>query len=101
LIGTRRLGLLWVLAALAPAAHADEATSPAKKPTPAAATPAAAPSKSAPAAATVADDEFLEFLGSVDTESGEKDWMDYLAETDVSKVAKAKKTGPSATEVRK
>ena len=96
--GARRLWLLWLLAALAPAAHADEAKSPAKKPAPAAATPVTKP---APAPATGADDEFLEFLGSVDTDGGDADWIEYLARTDVSKVAKAKKNAPSATEVSK
>ncbi len=104
---TRRLWLLWLLAALAPPAHADEATSPAKKPATPAATPISKPPVSvepaaktanAPSPATGADEEFLEFLGSVDTDTGDQDWIDYLAQTDVSKVAQAKKNAPEAPE---
>ena len=106
----RRLWLLWLLAALAPAAHADETTSPAKKPATPAATPIskkpvsvgpAAKAANAPGPATGADDELLEFLGSVDTDTGDQDWIDYLAQTDVSKVAQAKKNAPEAHEVSK
>jgi hypothetical protein len=100
--------MFWLLAALVPAANADEAKSSAQKPAPASARPAPAvavkpTSKpvTAPGPATGADDEFLEFLGSVDTDSGDKDWLDYLAQTDVSKVAKAKKNTPATTEVSK
>ena len=102
--GRRRLWMFWLLAALVPAANADEAKSSAQKPAPASARPApavAAKPVTAPAPATGADDEFLEFLGSVDTDSGDKDWMDYLAQTDVSKVAKAKKNTPATPEVSK
>ena len=103
---TRRLWLLWLLAALAPAAHADEATSPAKQPaTPISKPPVsvgpAAKAANAPGPATGADDELLEFLGSVDTDTGDQDWIDYLAQTDVSKVAQAKKNAPEAHEVSK
>ena len=86
----RRVCVVWLLAGLAPALHADDAkNAPAKA---AAATAAPAPS---------AEDEFLEFLGSVDTDDADEDWMDYLAQTDIVKVAKAKRKTPDATEVKK
>jgi hypothetical protein len=44
-----------------------------------------------PAPDAEADDELLEFLGSVDSETGDQDWLDYLSRTDVAKVAKGKK----------
>ena len=81
----RRVCLVWLLAGLAPALHADEARN--------------AAAKAAPAPA--AEDEFLEFLGSVDTDDADEDWMEYLARTDIVKVAKAKKKAPDATEVEK
>ncbi|MEJ1964253.1 MAG: hypothetical protein WDO56_22990 [Gammaproteobacteria bacterium] len=110
---TRRPGLIWLLAALAPTVYGDDVKSPAKQPAPAAATTApthaATPSAkvpaskpvTAPASATPADDEFLEFLGGLDSDNADQEWMDYLAQTDVSKVAKAKKNAPSTTEVSK
>jgi hypothetical protein len=85
LIFDRRAAFLCLLAGLAPLAPADEAKPAAK-------------------AATVpeADDELLEFLGSVDSDTGEQDWIDYLAQTDIAKVAKKdKKTAPVAAEVKK
>ncbi len=87
----RRLWPLWLLALLVPVVHADDTNSPARKPAPAAATPApkpataTAPKPSAPRA----DEEFLEFLGSVGEES-DGEWIDYLSKTDISKVAGAK-----------
>jgi hypothetical protein len=81
---------MWLLAGIAPALHADEANNAAAKP---------AAAKTAPPPA--AEDEFLEFLGSVDTDDADEDWMDYLAQTDIVKVAKAKKKTPDATEVKK
>jgi len=109
LSGRRRPWLFWLLAALVPAAtYADEAKSPAPKPAAASARPAPAAAgkpaskpMTAPTPATGADDEFLEFLGSVDTDGGDEDWMDYLAQTDVAKVAKAKKNAPATPEVSK
>jgi hypothetical protein len=84
---TGHVCLVWLLAGLAPVLHAEDAkTTPSK---PAAAKPAPAPS---------ADDEFLEFLGSIDTDEADEEWMDYLARTDIAKVAKAKKRAPAATE---
>jgi hypothetical protein len=43
-------------------------------------------------AAEPPDDGLLEFLGSVDSE--DKDWHDYLARTDIDKVAARAKTPP-------
>ncbi|MGQ0833971.1 MAG: hypothetical protein ACT4O5_03465 [Gammaproteobacteria bacterium] len=37
---------------------------------------------------TELDSELLEFLGTID--DGEEEWTDYLAQTDIAKVAKAK-----------
>ena len=85
----RRVCLLWLLAGLLPVAHAEDAKPAAAKPASAATTP------------LDADDEFLEFLGSIDTDEADEDWMDYLAQTDIAKVAKAKKKTPAATEVKK
>jgi hypothetical protein len=86
---TRRVCLVWLLAGLAPAIHADETKSaPAKSDVP------AATAKAAPLASE--DDDFLEFLGSIDTGDADEDWMDYLAQTDIAKVAKAKKKAPAA-----
>jgi len=45
-------------------------------------------------AAEVPDDELLEFLGSVDTE--DKDWHDYLARTDIDKVARRTSDGANS-----
>jgi len=45
-----------------------------------------------PWAAEPPDDGLLEFLGSVDSE--DKDWHDYLARTDIDKVASGAKTAP-------
>ncbi len=50
---------------------------------------------SAPRATESPDDGFLEFLGSVDSE--DKDWHDYLARTDIDKVARRAVPGNSAT----
>lgn len=53
-------------------------------------TPTPAPARSAPApAADEVDDELLEFLGSVgDDKDDGGDWLDFLASTDVDKLAK-------------
>ena len=89
---------------LVPAVRADDPQSPAKPATPGT-QPANAPAaKSPPTAASAvkkpaatppakpatpeADDELLEFLGSVDSETGDQDWLDYLSRTDVGKAAK-------------
>jgi hypothetical protein len=50
---------------------------------------------------TTADSDLLEFLGSVDsgadsqTAADDGSWIDYLAQTDIGKVAKANPTDPS------
>jgi hypothetical protein len=75
---TGRVCLVWLLAGLVPVLHAEDA-------------------KSSPPAPN-ADEEFLEFLGSIDTDEGDEEWMDYLARTDIAKVAKAKKSAPAVTE---
>lgn len=86
-----RFAFAWLLAGFAPTLHAEEPTSP---------PPKSAVAKAAPAApSAVADDEFLEFLGSVD--DSDREWMEYLAQTDIGTVAKAKKTEPVPTEVKK
>jgi hypothetical protein len=109
--GKRFICVLLLAVGLADAVQADDTqtakpaasaagTVPAKTTATAAATksnaagkPAAA-TKSAPAAkpaAPAADDDLLEFLGSVDSDSGDQDWIDYLSQTDIAKVAKGKK----------
>jgi hypothetical protein len=50
---------------------------------------------SAPRATESPDDGFLEFLGSVDSE--DKDWHDYLARTDIDKVARRAAPGNNPT----
>jgi hypothetical protein len=91
----RRTCVLALAAWLMPAAQAAEPQPPAKaaeSATPAK-TPPPKPADAAKAAPpmTEADEELLEFLGSVDAESEDEDWLDYLAQTDVAKVAKDKK----------
>ena len=97
--GTRRLWPLWLLVALVPLVHADDTTSPAKKPAASATSTASkpAPASTSKPAAPGADDELLEFLGSVGEES-DGEWIDYLAKTDISKAAKAKNKAPAAAE---
>ena len=92
----KRLWPVGLLALLAPGVHADEPSTPARKPAPpAAAAPAPKPATARPPAPG-ADDELLEFLGSVGEES-DGEWIDYLSKTDISKVAGAKpKTAPPA-----
>lgn len=91
----RRVCVLMLVAGLASAAHGEEpqATKPvAKPPAQRPADPAKRPAPAAKAdAVPEADDELLEFLGSVDSETGDQDWIDYLARTDVEKVAKGNK----------
>jgi hypothetical protein len=48
-------------------------------------------------AAPAPDDDMLEFLGSVDSDSAQQDdgaWIDYLSQTDIGKVAKPAGTQP-------
>ncbi len=110
--GWRRVGALLLTMGLVAAVQADDtraATKPAATPTagtapakttataataknaagkPAAAAKAASATKPAPPAA---DDDLLEFLGTVDSDTGDQDWIDYLSQTDIAKVAKGKK----------
>jgi hypothetical protein len=87
--GTRRLWPVWLLVACSPLARADETSAPAKKPA-APSTAASKPAVAAPKpAAHEADDELLEFLGSVGEES-DGEWIDYLSKTDIPKAAKDK-----------
>lgn len=81
-------GLLTSLALGSTGVRADDAEKPAAKPNTSAESAAEAP----------LDEELLEFLGSVD--SGDEDWMDYLAATDIAKVAKAAPPR-AASEVKK
>jgi hypothetical protein len=87
----------------APIVHADDPNSPAKKAaaspaSSAAATPSPQPANASSAKAVApADDELLEFLGSVDEEA-DGDWIDYLSKTDIAKAGRAKQK-PAAAEV--
>ncbi len=49
------------------------------------------------------DEDLLEFLGTIDAEDDDEDWIDYLTQTDIEKVAARKRPKPAAdaTEVRK
>jgi hypothetical protein len=82
----RRACVLALVVGLVPAAQAADppAKAEAKKP---AHTETAKPAAPAPEV----DDELLEFLGSVDADSEDEDWLDYLSQTDIAKVAKDKK----------
>jgi hypothetical protein len=88
--GPRRLWPLWLLVCF-PLVHADDTSEAAKKPAASATTKATKPS------APSADEELLEFLGSVDEES-DAEWIDYLSKADISKAAKAQNKAPAATE---
>jgi hypothetical protein len=100
----RRACVLLLMAGLVPAVRAEDPQAP-EKPVTAGTPPAKAsigksPPPTAgtakkPAATTPAkppppeaDDELLEFLGSVDSETGDQDWLDYLSRTDIGKAAK-------------
>ena len=69
------------------------------------AAPAADPPKSPPAKTApedpALDEDLLEFLGTIDSE--DEDWIDYLTQTDIDKVAARKRppVSPDATEVKK
>src|SRR5688572_23016458 len=89
----------WLLAGTALCVHAEEPKSSVAKPAATAAKPAPDTASSSDAKADAGSDaarddartdEFLEFLGSVDSDADE-DWLDYLAQTDILKIAKAKK----------
>jgi hypothetical protein len=47
-----------------------------------------------------AEDELLEYLGSVDDAEGQE-WMEYLSQTDIERVVKAKKAPGPAQEIDK
>jgi hypothetical protein len=91
----------WLLAGAALGVHAEEPKGRVAKPASTAAKPAPDAASSSDAKADPesdadrSDDEFLEFLGSVDSDADE-DWLDYLAQTDILKVAKAKKKAQAA-----
>jgi hypothetical protein len=85
---------VWLLASFACGSVAQEV----KSPPPKAAQPSAAAKPSAEPSAASEDDEFLEFLGSVDSGAEDDAWMEYLAQTDVGKVARAKKKAPAEAE---
>lgn len=60
---------------------------------------AAEPVKKTPTAVPPQVDEeldLLEFLGSIDAENDDKDWLDFLRSTDIRKVAKAKPSSSRA-----
>ena len=91
------VGLVPALRAADPQAPAKPVTSdtpPAKAPAAKGAPTAAGTAKKTAAtppakpAAPEADDELLEFLGSVDSETGDQDWLDYLSQTEIGKAAK-------------
>jgi hypothetical protein len=88
----------WLLAVVALGVQAQETKNEATKP----ASPATSAAKPAPARTVAAkddaDDEFLEFLGSVDADATDDDWLDYLAQTDIRKVAKSKKKAQATAE---
>jgi hypothetical protein len=84
----RRACVLVLVAGLMPAVQAEDTQAP-PKPAAAGTTPAKAPAVPAkPAEVPEVDDELLEFLGSVDADAGDQDWIDYLSQTDIAKVAK-------------
>jgi len=67
-------GLLTAAVAFSPALRADD---------------------SKPAAADTDDADFIEFLGSVDSESEDADWVNYVAESDPTKVATGRSNAPA------
>lgn len=73
-----------------PLAPASKAAAPAPGVTPAATAPAPADPS--------ADDELLEFLGSLDDAGGEDvaEWLQFLARADLDKVAKSRRPAPAA-----
>jgi len=98
-LNTVRASVLWAIAALGLMPVTGQAAEPVK------AAPAAKPASTAPAKAAddeaALDEDLLEFLGTVDSE--DEDWIDYLTQTDIEKVATTRrpKAAPDATEVKK
>ena len=95
----RRAWFVSLLVGFVPAGHADEVKSSPKTAATQPATPSAA--KAPAAAVPEVDDELLEFLGGVDSATGDEDWLDYLSQADIAKAAKARTTEPAAPEVKK
>lgn len=89
---TRRTCVVLLVAGLVPASQAqDSSAAKPGTPPPQASAPKANPARpAAPQPAPEADDELLEFLGSVDSEAGDQDWIDYLSQTDIARGAKGK-----------
>lgn len=85
-------GVALALAAAAVPAQAADAPAPAKVSQPTSPPPKSVPPKSAPPV-TAEDEEFLEFLGGAGDEldDNEDDWLDFLANTDIRRIAGAKK----------
>ncbi len=95
----RRALVACLLVVAVPAAQADDAKT---APKPAAARPAAAtPATAKPVTPAAPDDELLEFLGSVDSDTDDEAWLDYLSQTDIVKVARARKAAPADPEGEK
>lgn len=95
---TRLAQLAGLALALGTTAHAAEPVPAAAGTEPATRTTPAKPALEKPvsgkdlAAELAADDELLEFLGGADGELDEDgDWLDFLATTDIRKVAGAKR----------
>ena len=82
----QRLWPLLLLVVFAPAVHADDAKKAEQKPAASAASTTPPPAKTP---APSADDEFLEFLGSVGEES-DGEWIEFLSKTEIAKTTKAK-----------
>jgi hypothetical protein len=94
--GSARLAQLAGLALALGASAGAQAVEPAPAAAPPASTAKRPPAKAVPgkdvAAQLAADDELLEFLGGADGElDGDGDWLDFLASTDIRKLAGARK----------
>jgi hypothetical protein len=81
----------------APSAQPARATPPKALPTTPPNPPPSSPRNAPPAAPdeTAVDDDLIEFLGSIGDTTEEGDWLDFLSNTDIDKVAKrGSKTPP-------
>ncbi len=85
-------GVALALAAATGPIHAADAPAPAKVSQPNSVPPKSVPPKSVPPV-TAEDEEFLEFLGGAggELDENEDDWLDFLANTDIRRIAGAKK----------